>query len=97
MLVSPYDRGVDHHVLVIMITRQFLKNKVENASLSPSVEALIDNLPITESLGQITPGDARSKSVQHRFDKQAIIGRGATDVALATGQKILDPLPLVVP
>jgi hypothetical protein len=96
MLVSPYDRGVDHHVFVVMITRQFLKNTAENAPLGPSAEALIDDFPIPKALGQITPRNARSKSVQHRFDEQAIIGRGAADMAFAARKKIFDPLPLVV-
>jgi hypothetical protein len=85
MLVSAHDGGVDHHVLVIVIARQFLENTFKNATFGPSVEALIDDLPITEALGEITPGNARSKSVQHRFDKQAIIGCGAADVTFAAG------------
>jgi hypothetical protein len=96
MLVSTHNGGVDHHVLVVVITRQFLENTFKNASLSPSAEALVNDLPITEALGQITPRNASSKSIQHRFDKQAIIGRGATDVPFAPREKILDPIPLVV-
>jgi hypothetical protein len=96
MLVSAHNSGIDHHVLVIVITRQLLENTFKNAGLGPSAEALIDDLPITEALGEVTPGKARSKSVQHSFDKQAIIGRGAAHMAFAPGQKILDPLPLVV-
>jgi hypothetical protein len=96
VLVSAHDSGIDHHVLVIVITRQFLENTFKNATLGPSVEALIDDLPITEALGQIPPGNARSKSVQYRFDEQAIIGCGAADVTFTAGQKILDLIPLVV-
>ena len=46
MLVSAHDGGVDHHVLVIVIAGQELENPLENAALGPSVEALIDDLPI---------------------------------------------------
>jgi len=39
MLVSAHDGGVDHHVLVIVITRQSLENTFKNATLGPSAEA----------------------------------------------------------
>ena len=94
--MSAHDRGVDHHVLVVVVTRQQLENALENPALGPSVEALVDDLPIPEALRQIAPGDTRPISVQNCIDKQSVVGRGAADVALASRQKILDPTPLVV-
>jgi len=96
MLVSAHDGGVDHHVFVIMVARQQLENALENSALCPPIEALIDNLPVAETLGQIAPRDASSVSVQDSFDEQPIVGRRASYMAFAAGQKIPDPVPLVV-
>lgn len=96
MLVSAHDGGVDHHVFVVVITRQHRENTLENPAFRPSIEALIDNLPIAKALRQIAPRDTGSKSEENRFDEQSIIRRSASDMAFAAGQKILDPLPLIV-
>ena len=56
----------------------------------------MDNLPITKTLGQITPGNAGPISVDNRFNKQSIVCRRAPNMPFAAGQKILDPIPLVV-
>jgi len=79
-----------------VITRQQLENTFENAALRPSIEALINNLPIAKALRQIAPRDTSSISVENRFDEQSIVRRSASDMAFAAGQKILDPIPLVV-
>ena len=94
--MGAHDRGVDHHVLVVRGTRQYLENALENPALGPSVEALVDDLPIPEALRQIAPRDTRPVSVQNCIDEQSIVDRGATDMALPSRQKILDPIPLVV-
>jgi hypothetical protein len=94
--MSTHDRGVDHHVFVIVITRQHIEDTLENSALGPPAKALIDHLPVPETLRQIAPGDTRSISVQYRIDEQSIVGCGAPDMALASGQKILDPIPLIV-
>jgi len=96
MLVSPHDRGVDHHVLVVAITRQHRKNALEDPCFRPPAEPLVHGFPLAEPLGQITPRTARSIAVEHRFDEQAIVFCLAADIALATRQKILDAVPLVV-
>jgi len=96
VLVSAHDGGVDHHVFVIMVARQQLENALENSALRPPIEALIDNLPVAETLGQIAPRDTSSVSVQDCFDEQPIVSRRASYMAFAAGQKILDPAPLVV-
>jgi hypothetical protein len=96
VLVSAHDGGVDHHVFVVVITRQHGENTLENPAFRPSIEALIDNLPIAKALRQIAPRDTGSKSEENRFDEQSIIRRSASDMAFAAGQKILDPIPLIV-
>ena len=96
MLMSAHDGGVDHHVFVVVIARQQLENALENAALRPPAEALVHDLPVAETLGQITPGNARSISVKNGFDEQPIVRRRAADMAFTAGQKILDPIPLIV-
>ena len=96
MLVSAHDGGVDHHVLVVVIAGQEPENPLENAALGPSVETLIDDLPVTKPLRQIAPWDASSKPEENGFDEQAIVRRRAAHVAFTPGQNILDPIPLVV-
>jgi hypothetical protein len=60
---------------VVVIAGQELENPLEDAALGPSVEALIDDLPVAKALGQITPRDAGAKSEENGFDEQAIVGR----------------------
>jgi hypothetical protein len=96
MLVSAHDRGVDHPVFVVVIARQQSENAVKNSALRPPAEALVDDLPIAETLWKIPPRDAGPKSIQNRFDEQSVVGRRASHVAFAAGKKILDPIPLVV-
>jgi hypothetical protein len=40
-----HDGGIDHHVLVVVITRQNLENTLKNPAFRRSIEALIDDLP----------------------------------------------------
>jgi len=96
VLVSAHDGGVDHHVFVVVITRQHLENALENAALRPPIEALVDDLPIAKALGEIAPRYTRPKSEENRFDEQSIIRRSASHMAFAAGQKILDPIPLII-
>jgi hypothetical protein len=91
-----HDGGVEHHVFVVVVARQQLENALEYAALRPPIEALIDALPIAEALRQVTPRNAGTITVENRFDEQPIVRRRAPHMAFASGQRILDPLPLVV-
>ena len=96
MLVSAHDGGVNHHVFVVVIAGQEPENPLENAALGPSVEALIDDLPVAEALGKIAPRDAGAKPEENGVDEQAIVRRRAANMALATRQNVFDPIPLIV-
>ena len=96
MLMSAHDGGVDHHVLVVVVVGQELENPLENAALGPSVEALVDDLPVAEALGQITPRNTGSKPEKNSFDEQPIVRRRAAHMAFAARQNVFDPIPLVV-
>ena len=96
MLMRAHDGGIDHHVFVVMVTRQQLENAFENSALCPSTEALVDDFPIAKTLRKITPWNAGSIPVQNGLDEQPIIRRRAANMAFAAWQKILDPIPLIV-
>ena len=96
VLVGAHDSGVDHHVFIVVVAPQQPENALENATLRPPAETLMHNLPIAEALGQVAPGDAGTITVQHGFDEQPIVRRRASHMAFTTGQKILDPVPLIV-
>src|SRR5229473_5299843 len=57
---------------------------------------LMHALPIAEARGQIAPRNTGSEPVQNGFNEQPVTRRRASDVAFATRQNILDPIPLVV-
>lgn len=96
VLMRTHDGRVEHHVFVVGIPRQDLENPCKNAAFTPSPVALVGRFPVPVSLRKITPGNARAIAIDDRIDKQPVVGRGAADVALAAGQKILDLVPLVV-
>jgi hypothetical protein len=75
MLVSAHDGGVDHPVFVVVIAGQELENPLENAALGPSVEALIDDLPVAKALGQITPRASSARRAMAQIDD---LGRSAS-------------------
>jgi hypothetical protein len=52
VLMSAYDGGIDHHVFVVVIAGQQLKNTPENPAFRPSAETLMDRFPVAETLRQ---------------------------------------------
>src|SRR6266700_8264312 len=50
VLMSTYDGGVDHHVLIVGIAGQQLEHTLENPGLRPSAEPLMDRFPVAETL-----------------------------------------------
>jgi len=94
--MSPHGSSVDHHVFVVVIAGQEIENTLENSTLSPSTEALVNDVPFPETLWKITPRNAGSVPIENGFYKQSIVCRVSTDMAFAAGKKILDPIPLIV-
>jgi hypothetical protein len=52
--------------------------------------------PMSVALGRIAPGNACSIAMDDGIDEHTIVGGRTPDMALATGQKVPDPVPLVV-
>src|SRR5258708_6148645 len=96
MLVCAHDSGIDHHVFVIGIACQQLENTLENPALGPPAEGLVDDFPTPERRRKTTPGDGSPILEKKVFDEQPIIRRCAPDMTFTGGEKILDPIPLVV-
>lgn len=57
----------------------------------------VDHTKIPETLRKITPRYGRTIAIQHSLDEQPVINRRLPYMPFATRQKILDPIPLVVP
>ena len=57
---------------------------------------LMDIFPATKALRKVTPGNARPISIQHRLDKQTIILAAHPDIAILAGNKLRNPLPLII-
>jgi hypothetical protein len=94
--MGTHDGSINHHVFVIGIARQQLENSIENAAPCPSTKALVHDLPVAKTRGQITPGDSCSISVKNCINKQSVVCCVAAHMTFPPRQKILDPLPLVV-
>lgn len=90
------DGGLHHHVFVVVIAGQKVEHAFENTAHTPAARALVDGLGIAEAFWRIRPGNAGPIAINNRFDKKAVVLRGASDMAFAATQEILDPLPLVV-
>jgi len=96
VLVSAHDGAVDHRVFVVGLGREMLKDPLPYAGFRPAAEPAVDIDRIAEAFRQVTPGDAGPVAVQHGVDEPAVIGGGRSDRTFSSGQKVLDPVPLVV-
>jgi hypothetical protein len=56
----------------------------------------VDRLPVTVSLRQVAPRDARAITIDHGIDEQTVVGCSAADMSLPTGKEIFDLVSLVV-
>ena len=52
---------------------------------------------IAKALRQIAPGDASAIAIENRFDKQPVVLSRDPNMAHASRQNILDPVPLIIP
>jgi hypothetical protein len=94
--MGTHDGAVDHRVLVVGFPGQVLEHFLPHPALRPAAPAPMHILPVPEALRQIAPGNPSTIPVQHRLDKQPVIGGGAAHMPHTTRQKVFDPLPLVV-
>ncbi len=69
---SPHDGGVDHHVLVVVIACQGLKDTTENPAFTPRVKPSPHALPVCQTAREVAPGNAGSAAIEHRFDEETM-------------------------
>jgi hypothetical protein len=96
MLVSAHDCAVYHRIFIIRIGSQNGEYRFPDTRFRPSAEPLMHVLPISKPIRKIAPRNTGPISVEHSFDKKTIIVGCHSDTPLSSGQKPLDPIPLVV-
>src|SRR5512135_3773886 len=59
-------------------------------AFGPAVEPLEGAVPVTEPLGQVTPGGTGTSDPEHGVDEEAVVG-GRPRGFRAAGQEVFDP------
>ena len=96
VLMGAHDGAVEHRVLVVRIAGEVREDPLPHAGFCSAAEPPVEIDWLAEALRQIAPGDADTVAIQHRLDKQTVVGCGDADPAFPAWQPGLDPVPLVV-
>jgi hypothetical protein len=96
VLMSSYDRAIDHGVFIVRIGRQRIEDPFPNATLGQATMPRMHLFPMPEPLRQVPPGNPRSIAIEHRFNEQPIVRRRHANVTFTAWKQILYPIPLVV-
>jgi len=96
VLVCADDGGIEHRVFAVGVFRQMLEHPLPDAAFAPARVASMDHPEVSEPLRQVSPRNPGAVPVSHRFDEQPVILGRPANMPLASGQEILDPVPLVV-
>ena len=75
---------------------QLLEDLPPYALTGPAVEASPDGVPVAEALGQVAPGGPGFGDPKDGIDEEAFVPGGDAGQALASGQEILDAVPVLV-
>ena len=85
--------GVDERRCFINVDTKFPKHTHPDIFQRPVTEAVVDRLPVSESLWQIAPLDPRSRAEDHRVDEETITLRCFASLRSARKQRLkLSPL-----
>jgi hypothetical protein len=96
VLVRPHDRGIDHGVFVIRVSRQQREQLFPDTTRGPAAEAPVGIVPVTKRFREVAPRNAGTVSVQDRVHETAIVRRCHADRTRPARQRVLDAVPLVV-
>jgi hypothetical protein len=96
VLMGAHDGAVDHRIFVVGVRGEMLKYSLPHTAFGPTAEPQVNLGAVTEPLRQIAPWHPGTITIQHRLDEQPIVRRGHSDRAVASGQQVLDPFPLIV-
>src|SRR5882757_101678 len=91
VLMRTHNGAIDHRVLIVGIDTERLKYLRPHAALSPTTMPSMGILPIPKPCRQVTPGNPRTVTVQHRFDKSPIIRGRTAYLPASTWQQRTDP------
>ena len=91
-----HNGAVDHRVFVVRRGAQQGKDAAPYATFGPTAPSAVGIVPITKTLGTVTPGDTGAVPVYHRVDEPAVIRRRYADGARSSWQPVSDQVPLVV-
>src|ERR1019366_4037018 len=75
VLMGAHDGAVDHRIFIVGIGRQMHENPLPDSRLGPTAEAPMHVLPVPEAVRQVSPRDARAKTIEHRLDEQPVVRR----------------------
>ena len=73
MLKGPINRSVDLCTLVICFGNQHFKEPLPDTLLTPAHLITVNHFEVTKAFLQITPGNADMKTVELRFEREAIV------------------------
>jgi hypothetical protein len=74
-------RTVDEHIFKISILCERFKHLVPDAAFLPTGEPLINAVPFSKLLRQITPRRSASQNPQYRFKEQAVVRGSPTGIS----------------
>jgi hypothetical protein len=89
------DGAVDDRTGVVDLELQLPEDGGPEPASRPVGEAVVDRLPRTESLRQVTPGRASFGAIKDRLDEETVAAHRNGSRSL-TGQDTLEAMPLRV-
>jgi len=94
-LVSADDGAIGNGGGFVYVDPQFSKELCPDILLRPVSKPVVDALPVAESLGKVTPLDARLRAEDHCVDEQTIAACRLTTLRTSWQQR-LQSSPLLV-
>jgi len=76
------DRGINHRVFHVRITRQCFEYALEDTAVDPIAKALEDGIPVAELGWQVAPGTARAGYPQNSLQKHPAIAPRSSGIGL---------------
>jgi hypothetical protein len=95
MLVGANDSAIEQQPFQVRVL-EFPEDAFPSPLPGPAVESPPHAVPVAETFRQIPPGSPGFRDPEDCVDEQTIILGCDPGIALASRQKILDPIPVVI-